>query len=187
MLQVIPNINPLQGRIDRNNLLLGSEQKRGENVRGQIPMVVQIGFLGIIPEAAEFMRPLRNHLLHLARSILLHPGNAKESLEIGHGGEERLGSASEEIEGDDPLFRPGVEGNVGFEEDADAGYSSGEEGVAVVGEHGEAGIGDAFDHGVREAGFGVEEGRFDVFDVDQEVLAGGEVGFGSVGGIGADS
>ena len=43
----------------------------------------------------------------------------------------------------------------------------------MVGEHGESCGGDGSEHGFGEAGFGVEEGGLDVFDVDEEVLAGG--------------
>ena len=89
-----------------------------------------------------------------------------------------------QIQRDHPLLGPGVEGHVRLQQHPDAGDAEGDEGVAVVGEEGKFGFVHDVYHSTSEAVFRVEEGRVDVFDVDEEVLARGEVDFSFGLGVG---
>ena len=58
--------------------------------------------------------------------------DGKLLLDEWHRGDEGLGPAGEEIEGDDPLERPGMEGDVALKQHAHTADSHRLEGVAVV-------------------------------------------------------
>ena len=128
-------------------------------------------------ESSQLVTPQHHGLLHHLPGELRLDGDGELGLDERHGRDERLGPAREEVEGDDPLGRPGVEADVTFEEDADAADAEGVEGVAVVRQQGQFGFGHDVDHGPGEAGLGVEEGGVDVLDVDEEVLTGRQMLF----------
>ena len=128
-------------------------------------------------ESPQLVTPQHDGRLHHLPGIFRLDRDGEPALDERQGGDQRLGPAREEIEGDDALGRPGVEADVALQQDADAADAEGVEGVAVVRQQGQLGFGHDVDHGPGEARFGVEEGGVDVLDVDEEVLAGREMLF----------
>lgn len=96
------------------------------------------------------MRPKCYRSFRLAR-LGIDAWNTKQCLNGREQWQQWLFASGEQIEGDDPLIGPRVEGDVTLEQHSHTGYTRGMEGVTVIGKHGKSSRLDSFLHGIGQA------------------------------------
>ena len=97
-------------------------------------------------------------------------GDSKELFENGNGWDQWFVSTGEQVESDDTLIRPGMEGNVTFQQDTHTGHALGDEFVTMITQECETRFFHGLDHGLTETGLGIQKVGFDALDVHKEVL-----------------
>mmetsp|Transcript_33702 Transcript_33702/g.70067 ORF Transcript_33702/g.70067 Transcript_33702/m.70067 type:complete len:309 (+) Transcript_33702:1556-2482(+) len=180
----IPNINALI-RLGPSgiNQVLGVHFQRTENPQGQIgtSQVNAVIFLSRRRiKAAEFVGPT---CVQRTRRWLVRIGDTELLLDdvddIRH---QRLllgllflvgtDRGHVQIQGDDSLIRPGVEGHVRLQQDSDATDTLGFQGVTMVGQHFQTSFLGGSDHGLGQPRFRIQKVSFNALNVDQQVFSG---------------
>mmetsp|Transcript_18048 Transcript_18048/g.50141 ORF Transcript_18048/g.50141 Transcript_18048/m.50141 type:complete len:299 (+) Transcript_18048:1274-2170(+) len=133
-----------------------------QGIRKGIPLS---GHAGLFVETSSLVGPHDVGLFVLAAAR-----NDKEIFDQWHRIQEGCRTASEEIQGNDALRRPGVEGNVALQKDSRTADTLGVHSVAVIGKQCQSAIVHHGNHRRGEPGLRIEKGSIQAINVHQQVL-----------------